>query len=118
MPRGSCRYQAGNAKIKPRSLVEETEAHVFVRGLLLRFLLLGLSGRGASITARGSSSRGSRGVGIRVGNAVLELLDLIPLVFGLDSNSKNLLVRVDDGVHDGWQGGVADGQGDAGNSGD
>lgn len=94
-------------------LVEETEAHV----LVLILLLLGRGSlsrsRGSSVTAS-SSNRGSSSVGVGVGNAVLELLNLGPRVLGLDGDSENLLVSVDDGVHDRGQGGVVESQGDGG----
>jgi hypothetical protein len=100
------------------SLVEETEAHVLIlRLLLLLFLGLLLGGRGVTT---GSSSRGraSGSVLVGVGDAVLELGDLLPLVVGLNGNRENLLVGVDNGVHDGRQSGEAGGQGDTGNGGD
>lgn len=92
-----------------RSLVEKTEAHVIV-GLLLLFLLLLLSG---SVTASGSTGTGNRsggGVGVRVGDTVLELLNLGPADLGRDSDSENLLVAVDKVVHDSRKGGEAGGQ--------
>ena len=94
-------------------LVKETEAHVLVRLLFLLLLLLG--GRG--VTTRGSGGSGSgSGVGVRVGNAVLELLNLGPAVLGLDGNRENLLIAVDEGVHDRGKGGVVGGQRDGSNT--
>jgi len=95
-----------------RRLVEQTEAHVII-GLLS--LLSGGSGSGLSSSRGGGGSSGSSsGVGIGVGNAVLELLNLGPRVVGLDSDGKNLLVAVDEGVHDGGKGGVVGSQRDGG----
>lgn len=90
---------------------ETTEGAVRVLslGLLLRS---GLGGLGATR----SSSRGNgsgRGVGVGVGDAVLELLDLGPGEVSLDGDGEDVLVRVDDRVHDRGQGGEADGQRDA-----
>lgn len=99
-------------------LVEKTEAHVGVRVLGLRLLLLGLGGGGSVTTGSSGSGRGSGSVCLGVGNAVLELLDLLPLVLGLNGDREDLLVGVDDGVHDGGQSGVVDSQGDGGNGGD
>lgn len=98
-------------------LVEETEAHVIVRGLLLLLLLLLLSGGGAARVAAGSHGGGS-GVGVGVGNAVLEGLDLGPRDLGLDGDGENLLVAVDQGVGNRGKGGEVQGQGHSGNSSD
>ena len=99
-----------------RRLVEETEAHVLI-GLLL--LLSGSSG-GGGLTAGGGggSDRGSRGVRIGVSDAVLELINLGPAVVGADGSSEDLLVSVDEGVHNGGKGGVVGGQGDSSDGGD
>ena len=98
-----------------RRLVEETHAHVLIGLLFLLFLLL----RSSSLTARGSrSSRSSGGVGLRVGNAILELLNFGPAVLGLDSHRENLLVAIDERVHNSGHGRVVGGQGDASNVGD
>ena len=107
------------SRIKRTYLVEETEAHVVILGLLL-LLLLGSLGGGLGSTAGrgGTGSRSRRGVLVGVGNAVLELSNLLPLVGGLNGNRENLLVGVDNGVHDGRQSGEAGGQGDTGNGGD
>jgi hypothetical protein len=99
-------------------LVEQTETHVLILGLLL-LLLLGLllggrSAAGGSTTGGG----GSGGVLVGVGNAVLELGDLVPLVVGLDGDGEDLLVGVDNGVHDRRQSGVAESQRNSGNGGD
>ncbi|KAI9166980.1 tRNA (guanine-N(7)-)-methyltransferase non-catalytic subunit trm82 [Paramyrothecium foliicola] len=74
--------------------------------------------RSSSAVTTGGGGRSSSGVGVRVGDAVLELLDLGPAVLGLNGNRDDLLVRVDKGVEDGRQGREADGQGDGGNGGD
>jgi hypothetical protein len=86
-----------------RRLVEETEAHVLI-GLLSLLSRSSLSG----------SSRSSTTIGLRVGNTVLELLNLGPAVLSLNSNSQDLLVAVDNGVDNGGKGGVVDSKGDAG----
>jgi hypothetical protein len=102
-----------------RYLVEETEAHVLILGLLLLLFLL-LSLGGGSVGAGSSTAGGGAGGGVLVGvgNAVLELSNLFPLVVGLDGDSEDLLVGVDDGVHDGRQGREVGCQGDASNGGD
>lgn len=95
-----------------RHVQETTEALlILLLGLLLLLLLgsLGLTG-----TTSGSDGS-SRSVGIRVGDAVLELLNLGPRDLGGDSDGKDVLVRVDDGVHDRGQGGEVDSQRDGGN---
>jgi hypothetical protein len=103
--------------LKSKRLVEETEAHVII--LLLLGLSLLLLGRSVGSGSRsGASGRGGSGVRIRVGDAVLELVDGLPLVLGLDGNSDGLLVRVDQGVHDGGKSRVVGSQGDAGDGGD
>jgi hypothetical protein len=94
--------------------VQETTEALFI--LLLFLLLLLLLGR-LSLLGGGGSDGSSSGVRIGVGDTVLELLNLRPGELGLDGDGKNLLVRVDDGVDDGGQGGVAQGEGDAGNGG-
>lgn len=112
-------YLSSGAIVGRDSLVEQTEAHVGVRILLLFLLLLLLGSRGSSVATRSSASgRGGGSVGLGVGNAVLELLDLIPLVVGLNGNREKFLVGVDDGVHNGGQGGVVDSQGDGGDRAD
>lgn len=98
--------------------LQETESHVIV-GLLLLLSLGLLSGGG--VTTSGGSTTGSGGggsVSIRVGNAVLELLNLGPADLGLNGDGEDLLVTVDQGVHDRGQGGEVDGQRDGGNGGD
>lgn len=91
-----------------------SQGNVKIRTTLIA-LLLGLlsSSRGRSLLlGRSCSSRGSSGVSLGVSNTVLELLDLRPAVLGLDGDGEDLLVRVDNGVHDGSQGGEVGGQGD------
>lgn len=87
--------------------------------LTLLLLLLG-GGRSSSVTGSGggTSSGSGSGVSVRVGNAVLELVDGLPLVVDLNGGRDDVLVRVDNGVHDRRQGGVVGGQGDGGNGGD
>jgi hypothetical protein len=93
-----------------RRLVEETEAHVLI-GLLI--LLSGSGGSRGVTTGGGSGSGGSRrSVSIGVSDAVLELINLGPAVVGLDGNSEDLLVAVDERVHDGGEGGVVGSQRD------
>ena len=96
--------------------VQETTEALLVL-LLLRLVLLLLSGGSIGGTT-GSSSRGSRGVSVRVGDTVLELLNLGPRDLGLDGDGEELLVGVDDGVNDRGQGGEVDGQGDGRDGGD
>lgn len=80
----------------------------FIFAFLLRFLL------GFFLLLRSRSrSRGGSSVSLGVVNAILELLDLAPTVFSLDGNRQGLLVTVDNGVHDGWQGWEVGRQGDA-----
>jgi hypothetical protein len=103
--------------VKTMRLVEETEAHVLI-GLLL---VLSGSGSGRSITTGGGGSSGSgssRGVSIGVSDAVLELINLGPAVVGLDGDSQDLLVAVDEVVDNGRKGRVADGQRDGSDGGD
>lgn len=95
--------------------VQETTEALILLLLLLGLLLLLLS---SGSTRVGSSNGGGRGVGVRVGDAVLELLNLGPAVLGGDGNSENLLVAVDEGVHDRGQGGEVQSQRDGGNGGD
>ena len=114
----SCTYPASNTAFRTERLVEETEAHVVILRLLLLLLLLLSSGGGGTGVTASSGSGSSGSIGLGVGNAVLELLDLVPLVLGLNGNSEDLLVGVDNGVHDGGQGGVVDSKRDTGNGGD
>lgn len=97
-------------------LVEETEAHVLIRLLVV---LSGSGGSGGVTTGGGGggSDRSSRGVSIGVSDAVLELINLGPAVVGLDGDSEDLLVAVDELVDNGRDGGVADSQGDGGDGG-
>lgn len=83
--------------------------HTLVTALLLRLLLLS----GGGLSRRSSSSGGGRGISIGVGDAVLELVDLGPGVLGRDSSTEDLLVGVDDGVHDGRDSGDVSREGDA-----
>jgi hypothetical protein len=99
--------------LQSKRLVEETEAHVIIL-LLLRLSLLLLSGSVGGGSRSRAGSRGSGGVRIGVGDAVLELVDGLPLVLGLDGNSDGVLVGVDKAVHDRGKSGVVGSQGDAG----
>lgn len=86
--------------------------------LLLRLILLLLNGSLGVTGSRGRTGSGSGGsISIRIGNTVLELINLGPAELGLNGDSQNLLVGVDDRVHDGGQGGEVDRQGDGSNSG-
>lgn len=96
-------------------LVEKTETHVFVLRLLLLLLLGGRGWGSVATSSRGrSSSRCSSGVRIGVGDAVLELVDGLPLVLGLDGDGDGVLVAVDQAVHNGWQSWVVGGKRDGG----
>lgn len=93
-------------------LVEQASEALIAR-LLSLLLLLGLSSSGFS-NRFGGSGDSSSGVRIGVGDAVLELFYLRPAVLGLHSDGQNLLVGVDDGVHDGGERGEVGSQGDGG----
>ncbi|KAL3705339.1 hypothetical protein TMatcc_009011, partial [Talaromyces marneffei ATCC 18224] len=88
-----------------------------VTRLLLGLLLLLSSGRGSFAAGGSSGNRSSRSVCLRVGNAVLELLNLGPAELGLNGNSQDLLVAVDKRVHDGCKSGVGGSQRDGGDGG-
>ena len=93
------------------SLVEQTEAHVLILRLLLLLLLSG-GWRISSGWCVCRSNWSSGGVCVRVGDAVLELLDALPGEVGLDGDGEHVLVAVDKRVHDGWEGWVAGREGD------
>jgi len=115
--RQSCRALSRTVTTDANTLVEQTEAHVIVLRLLL-LLFLGLL-LGSRLVGGGSGGRASRrSVLVGVGDAVLELRDLVPLEVGLDGDSEYLLVGVDDGVHDGRQRGEVGSQRDTGDGGD
>lgn len=101
-----------------KRLVEESESHVVILGVfLLRLgLLNGLLG-GWRIGG-GSGSWCGASVLVWVGNTVLELLDAFPFVVGLDGNGQDVLVRVDNGVHNGCKSWEVDGEGDGCDGGD
>lgn len=91
--------------------------------IILRLLILLLGGSWSSLgSSRGltssSSSWGGGGVSIRVGDAVLELVDGLPLVVNLNGSRDEVLVAVDKRVHDRWKSGEVGSQGDGGNGGD
>ena len=98
--------------IGTRRLVEETEAHVLV-GLVSLLSGSSLSSSRGSTASSGSGGSG-RSVGVRVGDTVLELLNLGPAVLSLDSNSQSLLVAVDERVDNRGDGGVVGSQRDGG----
>jgi hypothetical protein len=102
-------------KIK-NDLVEQASESLFTRILSLFFLLF--LGSLWSSGGLGGGDRSSGCVSVRVGDTVLQLLYLGPAVLGGNGNRQDLLVAVDDGVHDGWEGGEVDGQRDACNGGD
>lgn len=77
--------------------------------LFFLFLLGGLSSWGSF--GGGGWSGGC--VGFWVGDAVLQLLDLGPAVLGNNSDGQDLLVGVDNGVHDRWKSWEVGGQGDS-----
>ena len=107
------------SRCKRTYLVEETEAHVVILGLIVLLLLGSLRGSLTTGSSRGGASGGASGsVLVRVGNAVLEVSDLLPLVAGLNSDRENLLVGVDNGVHDGRKGREVNSQRDGGDGGD
>ena len=81
-----------------------------VTALLLRLFSLGRS----SLSGSGSRSRTRSSVSIGVSDAVLELLNLRPAILGSDGNTENVLVGVDNGVHDSRDGGVVSSQRDTG----
>ena len=99
-----------------RNLVKQA-SESFVTGLLSLFLLLGLGLCGSSWCCFGGRSDSSTSVRIGIGDTVLKLFNLRPAVLGLDSYGQNFLVAVDNGVHDGWEGGEVCGQRDRGNGG-
>ena len=70
---------------------------LLVRCSLLLFLLGLLCGGGLG------SGWCSTGVCVWVGDAVFQLIYLWPAVLRSNSDSQDLLVAVDNGVHDGWQ---------------
>lgn len=97
------------------NLVEHTSESL-ISGLLSLGLSLSLCLGGSSWGSLGGG-RCSSGVRIGVGDAVLELIYLGPAVLGCDSGGQDLLVGVDNGVHDGGQGGEVGGQRDGGDGG-
>jgi hypothetical protein len=94
-------------------LIKETEAHIFLR------LLLILNSSGSGLLSSGSgSSRGSRSKLLGVLNAVLEVLGLGNAVVRVDGDSQKVSVTVSDQVGNGSKGGVTSGQRDGSNLGD
>jgi len=73
---------------------------------------------GLSWGSLGCGSRASGSIGVRVSDTVLQLLYLRPAVLSLNGNSQNLLVAVDNGVHDRWKGGEVGSQRDSSDGGD
>lgn len=85
-----------------------------VLGLLLLLLLLGgLSSWGGL----GGGSRAGGSVGVWVGDTILQLLNLGPANLGADCDGQDLLVAVDNRVHNRWKGWEVGGQGDSGDGG-
>ena len=97
------------------NLTEHVSETLIGRVLLLGLILL-LLGLGSGWGIGGNW--GSDGEGLWVGNALLELLDLGLAVHGGNGNGKNVLVGVDNGVHDGRESWEVDGKGDTGEGGD
>jgi hypothetical protein len=100
-----------------KSVLVEQASESLVSGLLGLFFIFLFLGRHLLRSVASRGSRSSRGIGVRVGNAVLQLLYLRPAVFGLNGNGQNLLVAVDNGVYDGWQGWEVGSQRDASDGG-
>ncbi|KAI3488229.1 hypothetical protein L1887_47768 [Cichorium endivia] len=93
-------------------LVEETEAHVVVGLLLLLLLLLGGGGGGARVGS--GSDGGSGGESLGVGEVLLGLLGALELEVGGERDGDEVLVAVDERVHDRGDGGVVERERDAG----
>jgi len=104
-------------KIKTSLIEQASEAFISrLLGLTLCLLLL-LSGGSWGIGAAGGSWTG-RGVGVGVSDTVLELIYLGPAVLSLDGNGQNLLIAVDNRVHNRWKGGEVGSQRDGSDGGD
>mmetsp|Transcript_43087 Transcript_43087/g.109033 ORF Transcript_43087/g.109033 Transcript_43087/m.109033 type:complete len:247 (-) Transcript_43087:361-1101(-) len=86
-------------------LVKQVKVHV----LLLLFLGLRL-GRGSCSTATATCRGRGGSKGLRVGEVVLDLLGEREGVVDLQGDGQHVLVAVDDGVRNGGEGGVANGQ--------
>jgi hypothetical protein len=100
------------------TLIEQPEPHVLFRFLLfflLSLFLWSLTSRGCTASSSGWSGGSVR---IRVLDAVFELRDSLPLVLGLKCDGDQVLVTVDNTVHDTRQGGEVGRKGDRGNGGD
>ena len=103
---------------KISDLIEHSSETLISRVLgLLFLLLLGLLLGGWS-SGGSASSWGSSGVCVWVGDTVLELLNLGPAEVGGDGNGQDLLVAVDNGVHNRGKGWEVSSQGDSSNGGD
>jgi hypothetical protein len=99
-------------------LIEQPEPHVLFRFLLfflLRLFLWSLTSRRRTASSSGWSSGSVR---IRVLDAVFELRDSLPLILGLECDGDQVLVAVDNTVHDTRQGGEVGREGDGGDGGD
>lgn len=98
------------------NLVEHSSESL-ISGILSLGLLLSLlfSGSWGSL---GGSNRCGGSVGVWVGNAVLQLINLSPAVFGSNGNGQNVLVAVDNRVHNRWKSWEVGSQGDSSNGGD
>src|SRR5579862_2727693 len=76
----------------------------FVFTLFFFFLFLSLGFCSSGGLSRVSRSYWSSAcVGIRVGNTILELLDLRPGIVRLNSDGQHFLVSIHDRVNDGWK---------------
>lgn len=99
-------------------LIEESESHVVILRVFLLRLLLGGGRVSGWCVGGGDSSWCGASVFVWVCDAVLKLLNAFPLVIGTDGNGQDVLVRVDNGVHDGCKGWEVDGEGDGCDGGD
>lgn len=98
-------------------LVEHASETLISRVLGLLFFLLLLGGL-SSWGRLGGGGWAGGSVGVWVGNTVLQLVYLGPAVLGTNGDGQDLLVAVDNGVHDRWKGWEIGGQGDTGDGGD
>lgn len=126
MNRNGLAWKAGSSSIRisdvfilrnaESGLIEETTEALITRLLSLGLLLLLLGGSGRRGIGGSGDSRGS--ILLRVGDTLLQLLNLGPAVLSGDGNRQNILVAVDNGVHDGRKGWEVDGKRDASDGGD
>lgn len=98
-------------------LAEEID-HASLFLLLLNLGRLRLLTRVLRRSSSGRRGRSSNLEGIRVGQHVLELLDLLEADVGSNGNGNEVLVRVDDDVREGSNRGDVGGQGQRGDTGE